>query len=163
MPRCHGLEVACATSKPDADFGCDLSHWQEDQAIAAVGTVGSRRQSSFLIVAEDAGWPMQTSKVKSNNFLCAPRTSFNYTVEEAAHHAQHANEDALAMKKALAKDHSMTAQEARFFSMLSTPLTFLTSTFAITAAYLEVQNGWMLAQKAKMLKEDIAHGAPREH
>ena len=26
---------------------------------------------------------MQTSKVKSNNFLCAPRTSFNYTVEEA--------------------------------------------------------------------------------
>ena len=27
---------------------------QEDQAIAAVGTVGSRRQSSFLIVAEDA-------------------------------------------------------------------------------------------------------------
>ncbi|CAE7242142.1 Klhl12, partial [Symbiodinium necroappetens] len=98
---------------------------------------------------------MQTSKVKSNNFLCAPRTSFNYTVEEAAHHAQHANEDALAMKKALAKDHSLTAQEARFFSMLSTPLTFLTSTFAITAAYLEVQNGWMLAQKAKMLKETL--------
>ena len=84
-------------------------------------------------------------------------------MEEAAHHAQHANEDAAAIKKALAKDSSLTAQEARFFSVLATPLTFLTSTFAITAAYLEVQNGWMLAQKAKMLKEDIAHGAPREH
>ena len=72
------------------------------------------------------------------------------------------------------EDHSLTAQEAKLFSLISGPLTFLTlgcvaswgefnvfrsppkargarptprtSIFAMTAAYLEVQNGWMLAQ-----------------
>ena len=40
-------------------------------------------ESNSRNTLQDASWPMQTSKVKSNNFLCAPRTSFNYTVEEA--------------------------------------------------------------------------------
>ena len=77
-------------------------------------------------------------------FLCS-------MLVQAAHHAQHANEESRAIKKALAKagsfiylacprtkhavpihecgaclqDNSLTAQEARFFSVLATPLTFL--------------------------------------
>ncbi|CAE7539812.1 unnamed protein product, partial [Symbiodinium pilosum] len=153
MPRCYGFqEAAGATSQQE--FHDALPSLQVGSMY---GSPGFRRSSAFL-ASEEVALPMSSSRATAHNFLCAPRTSFNYTVEEAAHHAQHANEDAAAIKKALAKDSSLTAQEARFFSVLATPLTFLTSTFAITAAYLEVQNGWMLAQKAKMLKEDIAHG-----
>mmetsp|Transcript_33800 Transcript_33800/g.54137 ORF Transcript_33800/g.54137 Transcript_33800/m.54137 type:complete len:184 (+) Transcript_33800:2-553(+) len=103
------------------------------------------------------------SREEAAHFLAPSRpTAYNFTVEEAAHAAHHSNEEQRALRKAMAKDHSLTAEEAKFFSLLSGPLTFLTSMFAITAAYLEVQNGWMLSQKAKMKKEEIAHAAPRE-
>ncbi|CAJ1451434.1 unnamed protein product, partial [Effrenium voratum] len=100
-------------------------------------------QSDFLAAPS----VKKITRTQATSFLFADRpAAFNYTVEEAAHHAQHADEESKSIQKALAKDHSVTAEEAKFLSVLAGPLTFLTSIFAITAAYLEVQNGWMLVQ-----------------
>eukprot|EP00434_Breviolum_minutum_P005625 symbB.v1.2.004961.t1/scaffold284.1/size240047/1 len=115
----------------------------------------SRRGSEFLShVQAEVPLAGRITRDEAAHFLARP-TAYNFTVEEAAHAAHHSNEEQMAIKKALAKDHSITAEEAKFFSLISGPLTFLTSMFAVTAAYLEVQNGWMLSQKAKMMKEEF--------
>ncbi|CAK9050322.1 unnamed protein product [Durusdinium trenchii] len=116
------------------------------------GTAFQEQDSRFSDFFSNTAAPKKITRADAAHFL-SPRAStsgraaaFNYTVEEAAHAAHHSNEEQRVLKKALAKDHSLTAEEAKFFSFISGPLTFLTSMFAITAAYLEVQNGWMLSQ-----------------
>eukprot|EP00931_Biecheleriopsis_adriatica_P097945 TRINITY_DN71830_c0_g1_i1.p1 TRINITY_DN71830_c0_g1~~TRINITY_DN71830_c0_g1_i1.p1 ORF type:complete len:185 (-),score=51.18 TRINITY_DN71830_c0_g1_i1:76-588(-) len=130
--------------------------FEADAANSMAGLSSRARQQAtqFFSIAESK---RAVSREDAARFIFAPATSFNFTVEEAAHDAHHASDDAKAISKELANDTSFTAEEAKFLAFITGPLTFLTSIFAITAAYLEVQNGLMLTKKAQMLKEDLAN------
>lgn len=84
-------------------------------------------------------------------------SAFNFTVEEQAHAAQHSQAEADAAARELKDDHSLTAEEAKFLTWLSAPLTLLTGGLACSAAYMETKCGWFLSRKAKRVLEQIAN------
>eukprot|EP00930_Biecheleria_cincta_P093720 TRINITY_DN84244_c0_g1_i1.p1 TRINITY_DN84244_c0_g1~~TRINITY_DN84244_c0_g1_i1.p1 ORF type:complete len:167 (-),score=22.84 TRINITY_DN84244_c0_g1_i1:38-499(-) len=141
---------ACAGSRGALMSCCETLHHEPGSATEASGVVCS----AVLGAVRSRG---SSGTARAIDFLFP--SSFNFTVEEQAHHAQHEAEHTADRLKALANDTSWTAREAKFLSIAITPLTLLTSVFAVTAAYLEVQNGRMLVGKAAMLKENLAEAA----
>eukprot|EP00746_Dinoflagellata_sp_MGD_P085373 gnl/MRDRNA2_/MRDRNA2_33797_c0_seq1.p1 gnl/MRDRNA2_/MRDRNA2_33797_c0~~gnl/MRDRNA2_/MRDRNA2_33797_c0_seq1.p1 ORF type:complete len:163 (+),score=28.52 gnl/MRDRNA2_/MRDRNA2_33797_c0_seq1:77-565(+) len=88
------------------------------------------------------------SSVPSGRGIVA--TAFNAAVENASHAAQH--------EAAHGGDVNKTHGVAKFYAVISAPITLLTGTLCSLAAYMELQCAKSLLNEARELEEEIQKG-----
>mmetsp|Transcript_6068 Transcript_6068/g.10880 ORF Transcript_6068/g.10880 Transcript_6068/m.10880 type:complete len:173 (-) Transcript_6068:40-558(-) len=163
------LRLGALLGLQEQDAGCHAADQKAESASIFLGEAGLNRAvrpslvsffSSERELVADAGslltGPTSAKELHHSGHWAQEDSAFNATVEGQAHAAAHAEEHNLANAKALKNDTSLEAQEAKFLTIIVAPITLLTTTLAVSAAFMEAQCGRFLVRKADLVKQMTA-------